>query len=130
MTQEAGVRWVCGGVGAEERRELAALEPRANLKLLFVTQKRGGYLADVAVAVTEQGAKARRLEIRSDGPVCLLDLPAGRYRVEASFGGTQRGVEVKLGADAAKLQRAVFAFPGEPWDGIWADEEEKRGARP
>jgi hypothetical protein len=49
MTSEAGMRWVCGGVGAEERRELAALEPQANLRLLFVTEKRGGYLADVAV---------------------------------------------------------------------------------
>lgn len=87
MKDERGVRWICGGAGADERRELAVLESQANLKLLLVTEKRGGYLADVEVSLFERGA------------------------------------------DPHKLQRTVLAFPAEPWDGVWASDEEKAQAR-
>lgn len=129
MTEEQGVRWVCGGVGAEERREIAALEPQANLRLLFVTQKRGGYLADAEVALSERGAAAPRVSFRADGPICLLKVPAGDYVVKAKLGGKERSAQVKAGAETGKPAGAVFAFPPEPWDGIWASDEEKQGAR-
>lgn len=129
MTTEQGVRWVCGGVGVDERRTLAAMEAQANLKLLLVSEKRGGYLADVEVALFEDGASIPRLTIRSDGPICLVRAPAGRYRIEAVFSGKQRSMRLTLGAEAGKPLRAALAFPGEIWDGIWASEEEKPSAR-
>jgi hypothetical protein len=56
MASEGAVQYFCGGVGADERRAMQALEPQANLKLLFVTVKRGGTRRSVQVAV---GAQAR-----------------------------------------------------------------------
>lgn len=128
MQAQVGLAWVCGGVGAGERRALAAIENQANLKLLFVTQKRGGYLADVRLAVFDAQGKRPRLRVSADGPVCLLRLAPGVYRLEASFRGTTHVQRVRIAEESGHLTRSVFAFAGEPWDGIWASEEEKRQA--
>lgn len=129
MRESDGLRWVCGGVGADERRVLAAMNAQANLSLVFVTLKRGGYLADVELSLFDANAKAARLTTSTDGPMCLLRLPPGKYRLEALFAGVKRTSAVTVSADAKQPVRAVFAFPGEPWDGVWASDEEKAQAR-
>ncbi len=119
-------RWACGGVGADERRALDALRPQSNVELLFVSAERGGYLADASFKVS---AGARTLfASENEGPICLLALPAGAYRIEARRGEVVRTQSLQVGAKAGP-RRVVFSFPGEPWDGISASEEEKRQAR-
>ncbi|MFY9317765.1 MAG: carboxypeptidase regulatory-like domain-containing protein, partial [Burkholderiales bacterium] len=82
------LRYACGGIGADERRAMRSLEADASVKLLFVTEKRGGWLADVPFVLSS--AQGRELlRATSDGPICLLGLPAGRYRVSAEFGGAK-----------------------------------------
>lgn len=129
LKEEAGMRWACGGVGAEERAALAALRPQANLELLFVTAKRGGYLADAEVTVAPRKASSAALRLRAEGPICLLAAPAGEYQVTAELAGAKRTLPVAAGAPGKAPARLVFTFPPEPWDGIWADPEEKRQAR-
>ena len=129
MKEEAGMRWACGGVGAEERTALASLRPQANLELLFVTAKRGGYLADVAVALYPAGADSPRLQLSAQGPVCLVFAPAGRYRIEASLRGVKRIAQAAAGGASGNPVRVVFGFPEESWDGIRASDEEKQQAR-
>ena len=124
LKEQNGLRYACGGAGVEERAALAALRPQANLELLFVTAKRGGYLADVAVTVYA-GDKAL-LRVNAGGPMCELAAPAANYRIEAVYGGVKRSQEVSAGA---KIARLVFRFPDEPWDGIRATDEEKRQGR-
>lgn len=124
LQEQGGIRWACGGAGAEERAALAALRPQANLELLFVTAKRGGYLADVAVSVYAGDKPV--LQLTAEGPMCELSAPAGSYRIESVYGGAKRSQQVSVGAG---LSRVVFAFPGEPWDGIKASDEEKQQAR-
>lgn len=128
LVAEGEVRYACGGAGVEEREALGALERETNLKLVFVTQKRGGYLADVALTVQDAGGR-ERLRTLAPGPVCMLALPAGRYRLVAAYGGERRNAAVDVPAQTARPRTVVFAFPGEKWDGIWASEEEKAGAR-
>lgn len=127
-TSEGAVRYACGGAGVEERQALRALEGEANLKLLFVTQKRGGFLADAEVTVADAAGKAI-LRTVAPGPVCVLRLAEGRYRVSAALGGVTRTAAANVPAQAGKPQSLVFTFPGEKWDGIWASDEEKAGAR-
>jgi hypothetical protein len=124
MRKDGAIAWACGGAGAEERAALAALRPQANLELLFVTAKRGGYLADVAVTLYEGDKPV--LQVNAEGPICELAAPAGKYRIEAVYGGVKRSQPASAGA---KLSRLVFRFPEEPWDGIRASDEEKRQAR-
>ncbi|MDW8468052.1 MAG: carboxypeptidase regulatory-like domain-containing protein [Burkholderiales bacterium] len=125
---EGDVRYACGGAGVEERRALAALEADANLTLMFVTKKRGGFLADAEVTIADAAGKPL-LRTVAPGPLCVLRLPQGRYRVSASFGGASRTASVAVPAQPGKPQRVVFAFAGEKWDGIWASDEEKASAR-
>lgn len=127
MMTEGAVQYFCGGVGADERRAMRELEPRANLKLVFVTAKRGGYLADARVTIGD--GNAIRFSAVADGPICLLQLPQGRYRVAAALGGATRSAQVSIGAQTGNPPQTVFSFPGEAWDGIWASDEEKRQAR-
>lgn len=126
MKEHAGIRWACGGAGVEERAALAALRSQANLELLFVTAKRGGYLADVEVSVYAADKASPVLELTAQGPICMISAPTARYRIEASYGGVRRSLQV---AANAKQARVVFGFPEEPWDGIRASDEEKQQAR-
>lgn len=128
VVHAAGEVIACGGVGVEERATLRAREGAASLKLVFVTAKRGGWLADAEVVVAD--AKGRELlRTRADGPICHVTLPEGRYRITAVLAGATRAASVAVPAKPSRAQQVVFAFPGEPWDGIWASDEEKRQAR-
>jgi hypothetical protein len=80
MKEHAGLRFACGGAGFEKRAELASLRPQANLELLFITAKRGGYLADVEVAVFAADKGSPVLQVTAEGPMCMISPPAARRR--------------------------------------------------
>ena len=109
MREEGGLRYFCGGVGDEEREALRALKPQANMELLLVTEKRGGYIAGVSLRFSRSGSGASGVQIQAEGPICLLNLPAGTYRVEATYEGTTRVRNVSTTSGGAKP--AVLAFP-------------------
>lgn len=126
MQRSGAVSWVCGGVGADERRAIEALRPQARLEVLFVTAKRGAYVSDAELEVQGAGGESL-LHVTADGPVCLLDAPAGTYGLTASSGGATRKARATVTRDGS-LRKVVFAFPEEPWDGIRASPEEKAQA--
>jgi hypothetical protein len=128
MKNEAGVAWICGGIGAEEREALAHLGKRANLEVLFVTAKRGAYLAGAELSLFADRGAGPLLNVKAEGPTCLVELPAGAYRLEARYEGASRSAKATIAANGRRA-RVVFTFPDEPWDGIRATEEEKRQAR-
>ena len=129
MSRAGDMKWVCAGVGVEERRALAELRPQANLEILFVTEKRGGYLSDVELTIYAPAQTVSVLRVAAEGPMCLVAVPAGAYRIEARYGGTTRVAKAAVSDTAQRLSRVVLAFPDEAWDGITASEEEKRQAR-
>jgi hypothetical protein len=126
MKEHAGLRFACGGAGFEERAELASLRPQANLELLFITAKRGGYLADVEVAVFAADKASPVLQVTAEGPMCMISAPAAKYRIEATYGGVKRTAQVAAGGKTAQV---VLRFPEPPWDGTRATDEEKRSSR-
>ena len=96
MKDDGAMRWVCGGIGSDESTAMRGAMKSHPLSLLFA-RKDGAYLADVDVRI--QGtAGAPALTLRANGPVCLVDLPAGRYNVEAKTEGMTQKQEVTLGA--------------------------------
>jgi len=119
-------RWVCGGAGEQERIELKGMESKSNAQLLFVTASRGGYLADVDFVVRDQKG-ATVLQGRADGPKCLLTVPAGRYRVEATYEGTRRSANFQVAGATGRPGRTVLTFPRDPTDTIASSPEEKAG---
>src|SRR5436190_17701765 len=119
-------QWVCGGAGEQERIELKGMESKSNAQLLFVTASRGGYLADVDFVVRDQKG-ATVLQGRADGPKCLMTVPAGRYRVEATYEGSRRSANFQVARATGKPGRAVLTFPLDRSETIAASPEEKAG---
>ena len=126
MREQAGIRYACGGVGDEEREALLAFRPQANMELLLVTEKRGGYLAGVPLTISRAGG-APLVQIADAGPICLVTAPPGAYRVEATYEGVTRSRTVNVASASGKAKPAVLAFPDDSFDGISATEDEKRG---
>ena len=120
--------WACGGAGAEERADMKTLESVATASLLFITEKRGGYLADVDFVVRDQQGAAV-LQGRADGPMCVLRVPAGRYRVDATYEGVKRSASMQAARAAGKPTRTVLTFPLDPSETIAPSPEEKAQAR-
>ncbi|HJV96883.1 MAG TPA: carboxypeptidase regulatory-like domain-containing protein [Albitalea sp.] len=87
-----GQAFVSGGVSDEEAAALHAQRERYTLWVVTAAKKTGAYLADVHVKVTDAQQKVV-FDAPIDGPWLMIDLPLGRYVVEASFEGeTQQHV--------------------------------------
>ena len=127
VNSKGNIEWACGGAGAEERAQLKLLQSEATASLLFVTAVRGGYLADVDFVVRDRNGAAV-LRGRADGPMCYLRMPAGSYRVEATYQGAKRMASVQAARVPGKPTRAVLTFPRDPTDTIASSPEEKAQA--
>ncbi|WP_223295271.1 carboxypeptidase regulatory-like domain-containing protein [Allochromatium vinosum] len=81
IKNDGGIRYVSGGVGESERRELDALASEFNLHLMFATQGSGEYLSAVQVKILDTH-DTPLLTVLSKGPWFYAQLPRGRYTVE------------------------------------------------
>jgi hypothetical protein len=106
----SGSALVCGGVGTDERRELAAAAGGANMTLEFSLAGRGNYVADVDVTLT-RAATGAAFTVKTDGPICYLQLPPGRYQVEASYNGARKSATANIATGAGKAVRVAMTFP-------------------
>ncbi len=88
MKSQGTGSFVCGGIGSDESGAMRAAMKQHPLSLLFARPD-GGYLADVDVVVKDAKGNSA-VALRADGPVCLLDVPAGRYTVQATSGGVTK----------------------------------------
>lgn len=99
-----------GGIGDNEIDELKAVENQYNLKLLF-TEGNGEYLADVPVHIQDRKGIAV-LDTVTKGPVLLLSLPQGTYKVKAGKEGSTREQNVTVKNSPHKsLHEYQFRFP-------------------
>src|SRR5260221_11776650 len=96
---------VCGGVGNDERRELAAQSGNASLSLEFSLAGRGNYIADVDVTITPANGTA--FTAKTDGPICYLEPAPGRYKVEAAYPGTRKPANASIPANGTKPLRVA-----------------------
>jgi len=101
MQGQGAARYVCGGIGSDESTAMRAAMKSHPLSLLFARPD-GGYLADVAVTLKD-GSGASALSLRADGPVCLVDIPAGNYTVEATSEGVSKRQTVSIGGTPRTL---------------------------
>lgn len=121
------VPWACGGVTVEERRELPARVPDANLELLFVAGARGAYTAGAEWRIADRNNQTLAYGT-ADGPQCFVRLPAGPVRVEAMLKGEAKTAKSDIRA-GGKARRLVFTFAPEPGEDIEASPEEKAQSR-
>lgn len=80
---DLGKPFVSGGVGAAEQNALRAEGQGYGLAILTAAKGTGNFLADVRIHITDAQSH-EVLDTLMDGPWLLVDLPAGRYEVEAT----------------------------------------------
>lgn len=109
--EQGDIRWVCAGIGLDERAALAKMEANSNLKLVFAAGKEGEYLANVEVVMSDREGKRPALKFTAQAPICLVQAPAGRYHVEAVFRDAKRAIDTRVAKDAKQPGMLVFRFP-------------------
>lgn len=94
VREDRGIRYVSGGIGANERAELNALSHQFNLRLLFAMQA-GNYLADVRVNIINARGETV-FSAQSEGPWFFVQLPPGAYTVDVDALGRTQGQTVRI----------------------------------
>jgi len=92
----SGVTYVTGGTGSEAVDALNSMQKDFNLKLVFAN-KAGAYLSDVKVTIVDASGKVA-LDVTTEGPMLLAKLPAGAYKIDATFGGKTQTRNITLAA--------------------------------
>lgn len=109
--QQAGaVTFLSGGIGTDQALAIKHAMPQYSLALTFVGTTRHGneYLSDVPVTIVNSRGDTV-LDTSTDGPFMLASLPAGRYKVDASYNGrTQRRV---VNISKSTHARQMFSWP-------------------
>jgi len=105
---ENGVTYATGGFGQDESCAMKAAAGNYDLMLTFA-KRDGSYVADVNVEIID-GSGSAVLQTVS-GPLLLVNLPAGKYRVGADYNGAMRWRTVNVGAN--RHDRLTFAWPSE-----------------
>jgi hypothetical protein len=102
-----GIRYASGGVSETEQLAMQVRRTGFSLWVITAAIKSGAYLADVRVTV--KGAHDQIVfDAPIDGPWLMLDLPIGRYEVEAQYAGqTDRQITTIHEGDH---HQAVFYF--------------------
>ncbi len=101
VSEDQGIPYMSGGVGADEREAVAARAMNYNLKLTFAVTNSTQFLANVSVKIEDASGKIL-VDAVADGPYFYAKLPAGKYRVVATSGGQveERTVTVGGGGQA------------------------------
>ena len=96
IQQSGAVKYVSGGVGISSAQRMAALRKQFNLELIF-TIKDGHYLAMVPLTITDSHGR-KVIDVESEGPLFLVNLSAGTYKISTSYAGKAQARTAKLGA--------------------------------
>ena len=106
IEQSAGVEYINGGAGLEQRDAIAAVQSRFPLRIVL-SGKGGEYV--VADTLTVRDSNGEVITVRDAGPLVMMSLPPGRYTVEASYLGKTHTTTVQLGREARTLN---WNWPG------------------
>jgi|KBSMisStaDraftv2_1062788.scaffolds.fasta_scaffold24226_4 hypothetical protein len=112
-TKQGSVNYMTGGVGDDDIAALkrAAVSYPLELEFSQQAQPKSEFIADVKVTVRDRAGKVL-LDAASGGPFMLVDLPTGRYDVEASYEGQSKRQSVDVRKD--QHRKVVFVWPSRP----------------
>jgi hypothetical protein len=104
-----GISYVSGGVGTASSDRLNLLAKDFNVKLVFAL-KSGDYVSGVDVKIADASGKTL-VDTKSEGPFFLTRLPAGTFKVGATFEGKTESRTIAVGTE--KLRTIDFRWSGE-----------------
>lgn len=85
VNNPGNVRFMTGGIGLEEREQFIAAANEFPVKLSFANRT-GAFLSNVDVTITDSAGQTV-LGLRTQGPILLVDLKPGNYKVQARDNG-------------------------------------------
>jgi len=94
---ENGIAYMSGGIGETEAAAMKEEAKHYSLSMVFSADKDNEYLADIRVTIKDKAGK-EVLNTVSDGPIMLVKLPAGKYRVAADAKGKTLHRTVRVSA--------------------------------
>ncbi|MDB5810125.1 MAG: hypothetical protein JWN94_2247 [Betaproteobacteria bacterium] len=103
------VKYVSGGVGSASTDRLSSLAKDFNLKLVFAL-KSGNYVSGVDVKIADAAGNTL-VSTKSEGPWFLVRLPAGTFKIGATYEGKTEIRTIAVGAE--KLKTVDFRWSGE-----------------
>jgi hypothetical protein len=106
-TTDTGRNFISGGVGIDEVAALNDERSKYALAVLTAARGSGAFLADIRIRITGVH-DALILDTVMDGPWLLVDLPAGRYNIEATYNSRVQKTQLSLGSHGH--QQATFYF--------------------
>lgn len=109
VQHQGSVQYVSGGIGLDESEAMKAAAKDYPLSLTFAAQRDGkaDYVANVAVVI-QDGHGKQVLQAEAQGPYMLVKLPAGSYKVSATYNGKAQEREVNV--QNSGTARAVFEW--------------------
>lgn len=98
--------FIAGGIGLDESEQMKSMARDFPLSIT-VAAKSGAYLADSHVKI--QDARGQTvLDTQLDAPYLLVDLPPGKYNVEATIQGKKQQRSVEIAANGRA--KVLFSF--------------------
>lgn len=113
-----GHAYVSGGVSESEQVYLHARRDAFSLWVVTAAKKTGAFLVDVRIRITDAQQRVV-FDAPLDGPWLLIDLPLGRYEIEARLNGVSQRTATTI--HPGDHHQAFFYFP------VDADVSPERG---
>lgn len=101
-----GIRFMSGGVGADEQARFKAAEAEYPVKFVFASSG-GAFMSDVNVTVTDKAGETV-LGMMTDGPILLMDLEPGSYTVKADDHGQVQTRDITVSDSSNKTYTLHF----------------------
>jgi hypothetical protein len=104
------VNYLTGGIGSSEAESMREAAKDYTLEIVFVQKLKGleEFISDVRVQI-QDAQKNTVLDVTTEGPFLLVNLPNGRYEITAEFNSDTKQQKVNVGAK--KHQKIVFWWP-------------------
>ncbi|THD05694.1 hypothetical protein B1810_01245 [Panacagrimonas perspica] len=112
QANQGGVPYVSGGIGSDESAALKAQFPKYALALTFASVQNGHnvFLASVPVKILDASG-ATVLDVTTEGPYLLVDVPPGKYEVVATNGGKEQRASLQVTAGRTTERAFSWAAP-------------------
>ncbi|MGG4603735.1 carboxypeptidase-like regulatory domain-containing protein [Paenalcaligenes sp. Me131] len=91
--------YVTGGIGSDETAAFRRVRSKYSLSLNFsahTSDGRAAFVSDVQVVVRDQHDSNTVLNITSEGPFCLIQLPAGSYTLHSTYEGVTQTRKITI----------------------------------
>ena len=108
--QAGEVSYVTGGIGRSEAESMREAANDYALEIVFVQKlkQQEEFISDVKVQIQDT-QKNTVLDVVTEGPFLLVNLPNGKYVITAEFNSDTKQQKVNVGA--RKHQKVVFWWP-------------------